>query len=159
MSGTERLRKRAGRPSRKLTPEEQAERDARRRELGRRRSRVYRAKRRKERIADGVDQLVERGDLAAWNDRDPASVVAALLGGAGFGGSPKPNTANDVEAHPAPMFRCLCVRWLCAQTSPNSLRGCRTGRARASVIGGLINVLKASIGREAHAALRRLAAR
>jgi hypothetical protein len=58
-----------------LTPEEEAARSARRRELSKLRSRKCRARGKQDKIAAMVDNL----DLPAWDDSDPATVLAALL--------------------------------------------------------------------------------
>ncbi|CDX29107.1 hypothetical protein MPLSOD_110124 [Mesorhizobium sp. SOD10] len=71
MSSAER---KVGRPRRDLTPEEQAAKEARRRELAKLRGRACRARRKHDKITDMIDDLVP-----AWDDDDPAKVLAALL--------------------------------------------------------------------------------
>ncbi|SJM33014.1 hypothetical protein [Mesorhizobium delmotii] len=68
-----------GRPRQTLTAEEEAAREARRREQAKLRGRACRARRKQDKIADAIDGLVTNGDLPAWDDGDPAKVLAALL--------------------------------------------------------------------------------
>ncbi|MEI9416551.1 hypothetical protein [Mesorhizobium sp. Cs1321R2N1] len=52
---------------------------SRRRELAKLRGRACRARRKHDKIADTIDGLLTNGDLPAWDDDDPAKILAALL--------------------------------------------------------------------------------
>lgn len=71
MSGVDR---KVGRPRREATAEDLASKDARRRELGRLRNRAYRARQKRDRIADMIDGMVPD-----WDDDDPSKILAELL--------------------------------------------------------------------------------